>query len=239
MALAESADPILRLPPRTRVAPNFRKERALFREGLTWVAGVDEAGRGPLAGPVVAAAVILNPKKIPKGIADSKILDRNERERIFEQLCATAEISFASACAETIDSINIFHATMKAMRRAVLGLARPPEIALIDGNIVPKDLPCQARAIVGGDATCLSVAAASIVAKVIRDRLMTRCDGAFSGYGLASHKGYPTPQHFQAMKEKGVLPIHRRSFGPVREALGLVPVQEELFPPPPPVTPST
>jgi ribonuclease HII len=101
---------------------------------------------------------------------------------------------------------------MKAMRRAVLGLARPPEIALIDGNIVPKDLPCQARAIVGGDATCLSVAAASIVAKVIRDRLMTRCDGAFSGYGLASHKGYATKAHQTALTELGPCRLHRRSF---------------------------
>lgn len=212
MALAESAPPAARPAPVQRIAPSFRKERALFREGFTWVAGVDEAGRGPLAGPVVAAAVILDPKRIPKGIADSKLLDRNERERIFEKLCATAEISFASACAETIDTLNIFHATMKAMRRAVLGLARPPEIALIDGNIVPKDLPCQARAIVGGDATCLSVAAASIVAKVIRDRLMTRCDGAFSGYGLASHKGYSTKAHQAALTTLGPCRLHRRSF---------------------------
>jgi ribonuclease HII len=212
MALIESAEPVQRIAKAPRAVANFRKERALFREGFSWVAGVDEAGRGPLAGPVVAAAVILDPKRIPKGIADSKVLDRDERERIFEKLCATAEISFASACADTIDTINIFHATMKAMRRAVLGLARPPEMALIDGNIVPKGLPCQARAIVGGDATCVSVAAASIVAKVIRDRLMTRCDGAFAGYGLAAHKGYATKAHQNALDELGPCRLHRRSF---------------------------
>ena len=212
MALAESPITIERTAPAARIIANFRKERALFREGFSRVAGVDEAGRGPLAGPVVAAAVILDPKRIPKGIADSKVLDRDERERIFAKLCATAEISFSSACADTIDTINIFHATMKAMRRAVMGLARPPEMALIDGKIVPKDLPCQARAIIGGDATCLSVAAASIVAKVIRDRLMTRCDGAFAGYGLASHKGYATKAHQTALTALGPCRLHRRSF---------------------------
>ncbi len=192
--------------------PSFRAERALFREGFARIAGVDEAGRGPLAGPVVAAAVVLNPKRIPKGIADSKVLAKAEREAVFAKLCASAEISFAFSSVNAIDTINIFHATMKAMRRAVLGLARPPEIALIDGNIVPKDLPCQARAVVGGDATCLSVAAASIVAKVIRDRLMTRCDGTFSDYGLAAHKGYATKAHQTALTELGPCRLHRRSF---------------------------
>jgi ribonuclease HII len=209
MALAESgASP----PPPPRIKPSFRAERRLFREGYQRVAGVDEAGRGPLAGPVVAAAVVLNPKKIPKGIADSKQLVPEERESIFEALCAHAEISFAFASVAVIDRINILQATLVAMRRAVLGLARPADAVLVDGNILPKQLPCEARAIVGGDATCLSVAAASIVAKVMRDRLMRRCDGAFAGYGLASHKGYSTKEHQQALVALGPCRLHRRSF---------------------------
>ncbi len=206
MALADSPAPALRKPP------NFRVERALFRDGFVRVAGVDEAGRGPLAGPVVAAAVVLNPKKIPKGIADSKLLDRDQREAVFEKLCATAEISFAFSSVTAIDTINIFHATMQAMRRAVLGLAQATDAVLVDGNVVPKGLPCQSRPIVGGDATCLSIAAASIVAKVIRDRMMARCDSAYSGYGLAAHKGYATKAHQNALEMLGPCRLHRRSF---------------------------
>jgi ribonuclease HII len=206
MALAESP---ARPPP---VRPNFRTERRMFRDGFLRVAGVDEAGRGPLAGPVVAAAVVLNPKRIPKGIADSKQLEPAEREAVFAALCATAEISCAFASVTAIDRINILQATLLAMRRAVLGLAYPADAVLVDGNIVPKDLPCEARPVVGGDASCLSVAAASIVAKVMRDRLMTRCDGAFAGYGLASHKGYSTKAHQAALAELGPCRLHRRSF---------------------------
>jgi ribonuclease HII len=206
MALAESP---ARIPA---VRPNFRTERALFRDGFSRVAGVDEAGRGPLAGPVVAAAVVLNPKKIPKGIADSKLLLKPERERIFAALCDSAEISFAFGCVTAIDRINILQATLVAMRRAVCGLARPVDAVLIDGNILPKNIPCEARAVIGGDQRCLSVAAASIVAKVIRDRLMARCDPAFAGYGLASHKGYSTKAHQAALKELGPTRLHRRSF---------------------------
>lgn len=201
MALAESP-----------IVPTFRAERALFRAGFYRVAGVDEAGRGPLAGPVVAAAVILDPKRIPKGLADSKLLEPEERESIFERLCATAEISFAFGSVTAIDSINILQATLVAMRRAILGLARPADAVLIDGNILPQGLPCEARAIIGGDASCKSVAAASIVAKVVRDRLMRRCDGAFSGYGLASHKGYSTKAHQHALAALGPCRLHRRSF---------------------------
>jgi ribonuclease HII len=211
MALAESTDRArtVRVPlPR----PNFRQERALFRAGFLRVAGVDEAGRGPLAGPVVAAAVVLDPKHIPKGIADSKLLDAGTREAIFAKLCETAEISFAFGCVEAIDRINILQATLSAMRRAICGLARPADAVLVDGNVLPKKLPCEARAIIGGDARCLSVAAASIVAKVIRDRLMTRCDAAFAGYGLASHKGYSTKAHQTALAALGPTRLHRRSF---------------------------
>jgi len=206
MALAESA---VTAP---RPVATFRLERKLLREGFRRVAGVDEAGRGPLAGPVVAAAVVLDPKRIPKGIADSKVLDPDERERIFEKLCATAEISFAFGSVTAIDTVNILQATLLAMRRAVLGLAQAADAVLVDGNVVPKNLPCEARPLIGGDATCLSIAAASIVAKVVRDRLMTRCDGAFAGYGLASHKGYSTKAHQNALTELGPCRLHRRSF---------------------------
>lgn len=214
MALAES------FAGAPRVAPNFRTERRLFREGFQRVAGVDEAGRGPLAGPVVAAAVVLDPKRIPKGIADSKQLAAEAREAVFEALCATAEISFAFASVAAIDRINILQATLAAMRRAVLGLARPADAVLIDGNILPKRMPCEARALVGGDATCLSVAAASIVAKVMRDRLMRRCDGAFAGYGLAAHKGYSTKEHQAALAALGPCRLHRRSFWRVAACFG-------------------
>ena len=207
MALAESPErnPVARAKPARQPVriprPNFRTERALFRDGYPRVAGVDEAGRGPLAGPVVAAAVVLNPKRIPKGIADSKLLTPEAREEIFAALCETAEISFAFGCVTAIDRINILQATLSAMRRAVCGLARPADAVLIDGNVLPKEMPCEARAIIGGDARCLSVAAASIVAKVIRDRLMTHCDAAFAGYGLASHKGYSTKAHQEALAD--------------------------------------
>src|SRR3954470_24273598 len=154
MALAESSAPL------PRIKPSFRAERALFREGFLRVAGVDEAGRGPLAGPVVAAAVVLNPKRIPKGIADSKILTAAAREEIFAALCRTAEISFAFGSVAAIDRINILQATLVAMRRAVRGLSTPVDMVLVDGNVVPQMLPCQARPIIGGDAICLSIAAA-------------------------------------------------------------------------------
>jgi len=206
MATAESN---ARVPP---VRPTFKAERALFRAGFVRVAGVDEAGRGPLAGPVVAAAVVLDPKKIPKGIADSKMLLPEAREEIFAALCATADIAFAFGSVTAIDRINILQATLSAMRRAVCGLALPADAVLVDGNVLPERMPCEARAIVGGDSSCLSVAAASIVAKVVRDRLMTRCDAAFAGYGLASHKGYSTKAHQAALTALGPSRLHRRSF---------------------------
>ena len=225
MALAESVEPAERVPlPR----PSFRAERKLFREGFLRVAGVDEAGRGPLAGPVVAAAVVLDPKRIPKGIADSKVLTADAREEIFAKICKTAEISFAFGSVTQIDRINILQATLVAMRRAVNGLSVPVEVALVDGNVVPQKMPCEARPIVDGDAKCLSIAAASIVAKVIRDRLMTRCDDAFAGYGLAAHKGYSTKMHQDALTELGPCRLHRRSFW--RVAAFFEPVQGELIP---------
>ncbi len=231
MALAESADRAAeRKPAPAQPRAHFRAERKLFREGFLRVAGVDEAGRGPLAGPVVAAAVGLDPKKIPKGLADLKRPTAAAREEAFARLCKSAEISFAFSSVAAIDRINILQATLVAMRRAVLGLSAPVDAVLVDGNVVPQKMPCEARPLVDGDATSLSIAAASIVAKVIRDRLMTRCDGAFEGYGLAAHKGYSTKSHQQALEALGPCRLHRRSFwrvGAFFEAQGELPLEAD------------
>jgi ribonuclease HII len=216
----------------------LRYEGELWTQGLERVAGVDEAGMAPLAGPVVAAAAILPKNYRLKGLDDSKkILDEEIREELAVAIKRDA-VAWAVGVAEVeeIDRINIYHAGLLAMRRAVQGLTLVPEYALVDARTIPE-CPCPQKGIIHGDALSMSIAAASILAKTTRDRMMTELDTQYPGYGLASHKGYPTPQHFQALKEKGVLPIHRRSFGPVREALGLVPVQEDLFPPSPPVPP--
>lgn len=218
----------------------LRYETELWTQGLERVVGVDEAGMAPLAGPVVAAAAILPKNYRLKGLDDSKkILEEERREELAAALKRDV-VAWAVGVAEVeeIDRINIYHAGLLAMRRAVEGLGLVPDYALVDARTIPE-CPCPQKGIIHGDALSMSIAAASILAKTTRDRMMAELDAKYPGYGLASHKGYPTPQHFQAMKEKGVLPIHRRSFGPVREALGLVPVQEELFPPPPLVTPST
>jgi ribonuclease HII len=201
MALAESP-----------IVADYAHERRLIAAGYRRVAGVDEAGRGPLAGPVVAAAVVLDRKNIPEGIADSKMLTKDAREEIFAALCQTADIAFAFGSVAAIDRVNILQATLAAMRRAVLGLATPADAVLIDGNALPRDMPCEARPLVDGDALSLSVAAASIVAKVMRDRLMTRCDASFAGYGLASHKGYSTKAHQSALSALGPSRLHRQSF---------------------------
>jgi ribonuclease HII len=212
----------------------LRFEVELWTQGMERVAGVDEAGMAPLAGPVVAAAAILPKNYRLKGLDDSKkILDEERREELAVAIKRDA-LAWAVGVAEVeeIDRINIYHAGLQAMRRAVQGLTLAPEYALVDARTIPE-CPCPQKGIIHGDALSMSIAAASIIAKTTRDRMMSELDAQFPGYGLASHKGYPTPQHFQAIKEKGVLPIHRRSFGPVREALGLVPLQAELFPPPP------
>ena len=180
------------------------------------VCGVDEAGRGPLAGPVVAAAVILAPDKIPEGLNDSKILSEIRRELLLNEIFSTAFVGIGIAEPEEIDRINILQATMIAMRRAVLALPIRPDMALIDGNRCPE-LPCRAQAIVKGDARSLSIAAASIVAKVTRDKLMVQADKRFPVYGFAGHKGYGTKAHRQAIETHGPCPIHRRSFAPVKD----------------------
>ena len=184
------------------------------------VAGIDEAGRGPLAGPVVAAAVILDPANIPAGIADSKTLDAETREELYAAITATAHFAVGIAEVARIDRYNILRATLWAMQQALKGLAVRPRLALVDGNQLPQ-LPCEARAIVQGDAKCLSIAAASIVAKVTRDRLMIDYAASHPGYGFERHKGYSTPEHFAAIDRLGLTPLHRRSFRPVQLVLGL------------------
>jgi len=183
-------------------------------------AGVDEAGRGPLAGPVAVAAVILDPAHPIPGLDDSKKLSEKKREALYPLI-----LERALACcivlveADEIDRLNIFQATMAGMSRAVAGLSLAPHEALIDGNKLPKDLSCPGRAIVGGDALEPAISAASILAKVSRDRLMVAMEETFPGYGFAVHKGYPTPSHLAALERLGPCPQHRRSFAPVRRLL--------------------
>jgi ribonuclease HII len=205
----------------SRIRPSFELEAVEIELGGGPIAGVDEAGRGPWAGPVVAAAVILDPERIPAGIDDSKALDEDAREIVYRRVVEVAEVAVAIAGPDRIDRDNILNATMWAMAEAVAGLARAPRLALIDGNRMPR-LACATRAIVKGDARCLSIAAASIVAKVTRDRLMVALSREHPGYGFERHKGYGTPEHQAALHRLGVSPIHRRSFKPVQLVLGLV-----------------
>jgi ribonuclease HII len=187
--------------------------------GIGLIAGIDEVGRGPLAGPVVAAAVILHPQRPIEGLADSKKLSENRREVLALEIRERA-FCWALGRAEPaeIDCLNILQASLLAMQRAVAALAMAPTLALVDGNRAPR-LPCPVRTIVGGDASEAAISAASIIAKVARDREMIEMDGRYPGYGLAKHKGYPTKQHMEALKRLGVTDIHRRSFGPVRRLL--------------------
>jgi ribonuclease HII len=180
-------------------------------------AGVDEAGRGPLAGPVVVSAVILNPQRRVNGLADSKVLTADRRETLAARIRERA-IAFTVIVidVEHIDRLNIFHATMLGMTRAVAELMPQPELALIDGNHAPKAITCNKHAIVDGDALEAAISAASILAKVARDKIMRELDAVHPGYGFASHKGYSTPEHFAALEKLGPCPIHRRSFAPVR-----------------------
>ncbi len=199
----------------------FELEANELRIGGGPICGVDEAGRGPWAGPVVAAAVILDPDDIPLGIADSKALDADARELLFPRIMATARVGVGIASVGRIDRDNILNATLWAMAEAVAKLPMLPRLALIDGNKAPR-LRCQTRTLVKGDARCLSIAAASIIAKVTRDRLMVETSRTFPGYGFENHKGYGTPEHRSAIDRLGVTEIHRRSFKPVQLALGLL-----------------
>jgi ribonuclease HII len=183
--------------------------------GLT--AGVDEAGRGPLAGPVAAAAVVLDPARPIAGLADSKKLDEAERERLFELIVRQAlAVSFSLLPPAEIDAMNVRAASLEAMRRAVAGLAHKPALALIDGRDIPPGLACPARAIVGGDATEPAISAASIVAKVMRDRLMRRLGAELPAYGFEVHKGYGTLRHRRAIAGQGPTAHHRLSFAPFK-----------------------
>jgi ribonuclease HII len=187
--------------------------------GAGLVAGVDEAGRGPLAGPVVAAAVMLDELKPVHGLADSKQLSPTRRERLFDEIRAKALCcSIALASVEEIDRLNILQATLLAMRRAVEGLRLPPRQVLVDGNRLPV-LPMPALAIVGGDAKVRAISAASILAKVHRDRLCMELDLEYPAYGFAAHKGYPTREHLQALREHGACAAHRRSYAPIRAVI--------------------
>lgn len=211
----------------------LRFERELWGRGVVHVAGVDEAGMAPLAGPVVAGACILPRDYRPRGIDDSKQLDRKERERLAADVKRNA-VAWAVARAEVdeIDGLNIYRAGLLALTRAIRGLSIVPDHLLVDARKL-QELRIPQTPIVHGDALSLTIAAASILAKTTRDVLMAELDVAYPGYGFARHKGYPTAEHFEALKRLGACPIHRRSFQPVREALGLAPVQGELFSPPP------
>jgi ribonuclease HII len=197
------------------------------------VAGVDEAGMAPLAGPVVAGACVLPRDYRPRGIDDSKQLDARERERLAADIRANAVCwGVARAEVEEIDRLNIYRAGLLALRRAVEALGTRPAHVLVDARRLPE-LPIPQTPIVHGDALSLTIAAASILAKTTRDALMAELDRAHPGYGFARHKGYPTAEHFEALGRLGACAIHRRSFAPVRQALGLDPVQCELFAGPP------
>jgi len=184
------------------------------------LAGTDEAGRGPLAGEVVAAAVILDPQRPIAGLADSKKLSEKKRESLFVEIKEKAlAYSVASASIDEIDNINILHASMLAMSRAVSSLSIAPEHVLVDGNRIPPNLPCSAEAVVKGDARQAAISAASILAKVTRDRAIVEAAEIYPEYGFEKHKGYPTAQHLEAIRLHGITPIHRRSFGPVKKIL--------------------
>ena len=193
--------------------PHFDFEREAMAKGFRCVAGVDEVGRGPLAGPVGVAAVILNPDDLPLGVNDSKALTEAERDDLRPVILAKAlSVSIAFASAEEIDAFNIRRAALRAMARAVGALSLRPDLVLVDGRDIPEGLFCPARAIIGGDALSMSIAAASIIAKTTRDALMRNLASAFPRYGFADHVGYATPFHRQALARAGPCPYHRRSF---------------------------
>src|SRR6185503_6720898 len=201
------------------VRPTFWRERAAMKRGVWPVAGCDEAGRGPLAGPVVAAAVVLDPKRIPRGLNDSKKLTREEREALYGKICATAEVAVAFGSTARIDRDNILRASLWALARAVRALPVRPKLVFVDGRD-RIDAGCDCQAVISGDALVLSIAAASIVAKVTRDRLMTRLGAAHPGYGFERHMGYSVPEHQAALARLGPCIHHRRSFAPVAAFYG-------------------
>jgi ribonuclease HII len=200
------------------ITPDFDFELAARAQGYSLICGIDEAGRGPLAGPVVAAAVVLDPENIPRGLNDSKKLDEAAREALFAELVKSAKIGVGIGDEIRIDRDNILAATLWAMAEAVYNLNEAPHYALVDGNRAPK-LNCGVQTIVAGDAHCLSIAAASIIAKVTRDRIMVALHEEFPGYGFARHKGYGTAFHHAALLELGPCIHHRKSFAPIAKLL--------------------
>jgi ribonuclease HII len=221
MSRAASGRPaVARLPlGEDVIRPTFRRERSALKRGVWPVAGCDEAGRGPLAGPVVAAAVILDPKRVPRGLDDSKKLDAQTREKLHAKICASAQVSVACAPPWRIDRDNILRASLWALARAVAALPVRPQLVFVDGRD-RIDAGCDCEAVISGDAIIASIAAASIVAKVTRDRLMTRLGLLHPGYGFEHHKGYSVPEHFEALARLGPTIHHRRSFAPVAAIYG-------------------
>ncbi|SEO85670.1 RNase HII [Salinihabitans flavidus] len=201
------------------MAPDYTLEAEARACGVMRVAGVDEVGRGPLAGPVTASVVILDTADIPDGLNDSKLLSGKKRIALFSEIISRAEVSVGHASVEEIDRMNILRASHLAMERAVAGLRMPPDHLLIDGNMIPAGLTIPALAVVKGDARSLSIAAASIVAKITRDRLMVDLAQQHPGYGWETNAGYPSKQHKAALRDLGVTPHHRRSFKPVHNIL--------------------
>lgn len=197
--------------------PDFSSELKAKKAGYWPVAGLDEAGRGPLAGPVVAAAVILDENNIPEGLNDSKKLNVKKREILFEQIMATAHVAICSNSAKTIDETDIRKASLDAMRRSLIGLEVEAKFALVDGRDIPYGINIPANALVKGDGRSLSIAAASIIAKVTRDRLMDRAASLYPEYGFEKHAGYGTKAHREAIEQHGPCPIHRFSFKPIRK----------------------
>ncbi|SDQ80867.1 ribonuclease HII [Pseudovibrio sp. Tun.PSC04-5.I4] len=200
-------------------APNLAFERTVEQNLTGKFAGIDEAGRGPWAGPVVIAAAILDYDNLPVGLNDSKKLTEHKREELFEQILDSAEVSICVQSAKTIDRINIREATLQGMRACARGLTSPVKRFFIDGRDVPPHLPYEGQALIKGDGRCLAISAASIVAKVTRDRLMVKMDQHFPEYGFAKHKGYGTKVHQEALATHGVTPLHRCSFRPIRERI--------------------
>ncbi|WP_075995728.1 ribonuclease HII [Salaquimonas pukyongi] len=202
-----------------RHGPDYTLEAGLAEKGYQLIAGADEAGRGPLAGPVVAAAVVLNPDDIPSGLNDSKKLTAKRREELFDEIAvASRAVCWHAANHATIDRINIRQASLRAMAMALGGLQTGCDHALIDGRDVPPGLSVPALAVIKGDGRSLSIAAASIVAKVMRDRMMLRADIKFPAFGFAGHKGYGSARHLAAIREQGPCPLHRHSFSPMKDA---------------------
>ena len=205
-----------------QIVADFSREKELLRAGHDFIAGVDEVGRGPFAGPVVASAVILDPKNILIGLADSKRLSLKKRLFLYDKIFESAlSISVVSLCAEYIDRHNILNASLEAMRRCLNSLFITPDYALIDGKQLPDNLPCPALAIVKGDMHCASIAVASIVAKVTRDKMFGKIEDVYPYYGFKKHVGYGTAMHREMLRVHGPLPrIHRYSFAPIKEFAG-------------------